>query len=151
MTTYSSWETIFKLQNLFTYVVYVCYLILGSMHNLILGIFPILLGRVRKGEFSTAGIFPRDNFWWRGCFLAVEFLGENFSLWEYAGIPIRNSSYVLLSLERLSFTHGGVIGNCSGWVFTKIELSREWICKEEGSFREVVVRFREIIEKNIRN
>ena len=56
------------------------------------------------GEFSARGIFHRDIFPWGGKFPGGKFFRGDFALEELARIPIRNSSYVLLSHCRLNFT-----------------------------------------------
>ena len=58
--------------------------------------------------FSTEIIFRGEKSFQRELFWGI------FTLGEIARIPIRNSSYVLLSHCLLDFTHGDVKGNCPG-------------------------------------
>ena len=64
------------------------------------------------GEVFAGRMFHEDCFPWGGKLSRSEFFRKNLTLWEFARIPIRNSSYVLLSLCQLNLTSGDVKGNC---------------------------------------
>ena len=52
-------------------------------------------------------IFCWENFQWREKFPGGELFSVNFTLGDFARIPVR-TSYVLLSLYRFNFTCAGV-------------------------------------------
>jgi len=66
------------------------------------------------GHYLFLGFCKKIIFHRKGSFQRSEFLGGNFTLGEFARIPIRNSSYVLLSPCRLNITCGDLKGNCPG-------------------------------------
>jgi len=68
---------------------------------------------VRGDEFSEGGIFLGENFPYGRNISGGEFFRGNVTRREFAGVPMQNSSYVLLYLFRLNFTRGNVKGNYS--------------------------------------